>query len=251
MKLAFSNTVPKDWRDLQNQTARFLNQAGYHAVSPCEISTARGKAEVDVLVDSPDELVKRIICECKYWDSAVPKEKVHAFRTVVADSGASLGLLISKTGFQSGAIEAAKYSNIQLVTWDEFLNIIKDRWILTELRELKLSAGQLGLCFPMKIPYDMLLPEDKDRYYELKQLNAEIQGTCFQLTKTMLIGGLPENYCWYRLNEVNSIEEYILLLKSDVDATYASAMEVIKHSGLEKSIPYMCGQEGLFLMYLE
>lgn len=42
----------------------------------------------------------------------VDKRRIN-IRTVVSDSGASLGLLISKSGFQSGAIEAAKYSNIQ------------------------------------------------------------------------------------------------------------------------------------------
>ena len=114
--MIFINDPPKTWVDLQNYVCRLLNEAGYKATSPCDIETVRGSVEVDVLVESPDELVKKIICECKFWNTPVPKEKVHAFRTVVGDTGASLGLLISKTGFQSGAIEAANLSNVSLLS---------------------------------------------------------------------------------------------------------------------------------------
>ena len=116
--MKFTDRCPATWKELQDDVALLLNQSGYRAVSPCTIDTVRGKVEVDVLVESPDELVKRIVCECKFWNSSVPKEKVHAFRTVVQDSGASLGLLISQAGFQSGAIEAANLSNVRLMTWN-------------------------------------------------------------------------------------------------------------------------------------
>lgn len=89
--MKFTDRCPATWKELQDDVALLLNQSGYRAVSPCTIDTVRGKVEVDVLVESPDELVKRIVCECKFWNSSVPKEKVHAFRTVVQDSGASFG----------------------------------------------------------------------------------------------------------------------------------------------------------------
>lgn len=127
--MKFTDRCPATWKELQDDVALLLNQSGYRAVSPCTIDTVRGKVEVDVLVESPDELVKRIVCECKFWNSSVPKEKVHAFRTVVQDSGASLGLLISQAGFQSGAIEAANLSNVRLMTWNEFTDgAKKDSW---------------------------------------------------------------------------------------------------------------------------
>lgn len=135
--MKFTDRCPATWKELQDDVALLLNQSGYRAVSPCTIDTVRGKVEVDVLVESPDELVKRIVCECKFWNSSVPKEKVHAFRTVVQDSGASLGLLISQAGFQSGAIEAANLSNVRLMTWNEFTDIIADKWTLTRLKQLK------------------------------------------------------------------------------------------------------------------
>ena len=88
--LKFTNRVPDSWKGLQDLVAEYLIVAGYRAITPCEIDTVRGKVEVDVCVEAPYDLVKRIICECKYWNTPVPKEKVHAFRTVVHDCGAEL-----------------------------------------------------------------------------------------------------------------------------------------------------------------
>ena len=123
--------------------AEYLIVAGYRAITPCEIDTVRGKVEVDVCVEAPYDLVKRIICECKYWNTPVPKEKVHAFRTVVHDCGAELGIIISKEGYQSGAIEAAKFSNVRLETWDTFLELVKDKWIDNKLWSVKTMTAKI------------------------------------------------------------------------------------------------------------
>jgi hypothetical protein len=53
---------------------------------------------------------------------------VHGFRPVVGDSGANTGLIVSSTGFQGGAIEAASYSNVRLLTWVEFQAMFARRW---------------------------------------------------------------------------------------------------------------------------
>ncbi|MFC5404662.1 restriction endonuclease [Cohnella soli] len=141
--MKFTQQSPETWRDLQDQISKYLNEAGYQAITPYEIDTARGKVEVDVFIEAPNELVKRIVCECKHWKTRVTKEKIHAFRTVVHDSGAELGIIISKNGYQSGAIEAARYSNIRLETWSSFLDIIKDRWIDNRLAKIKKMTARL------------------------------------------------------------------------------------------------------------
>ena len=63
--MKFTDRCPSTWKELQDDVALLLNQSGYHAISPCTIETVRGRVEVDVLVESPDELIKKIICECK------------------------------------------------------------------------------------------------------------------------------------------------------------------------------------------
>lgn len=89
--MKFTHREPTDWKELQDFIADYLITAGYKATTPFEIDTARGKVEVDVYIESPYELVKHIVCECKWWNTPVTQEKIHAFRTVVQDIGAELG----------------------------------------------------------------------------------------------------------------------------------------------------------------
>ena len=89
----------------------------------------RGSVDLDVYAqDTTREPKLIIVCECKHWSTPVPKTVVHAFRTVIDEVGAHVGFIISAKGFQAGAIEAARSTNIELLSWDEFQNRFFDRW---------------------------------------------------------------------------------------------------------------------------
>lgn len=119
-----------DWRDLQLQVGRVLREAGLTVEIEKRLDVARGSVEVDVYAE---EFVKgrrsRIMVECKHWASAVPQTVIHAFRTVVAESGANIGYLVSKAGFQLGALIAAELTNLRLLTWEEFQLEFESLWI--------------------------------------------------------------------------------------------------------------------------
>lgn len=120
---------PTDWRDLQDKVASILQVCGCESEVERTIETVRGEVDVDVhAIDASISPNLTYICECKYWSKAVPKSVVHSFRTVVTDYGAHIGFLISRNGFQSGAYEAAKNSNIRLVNWFEFQDVFVSRW---------------------------------------------------------------------------------------------------------------------------
>jgi len=120
---------PSDWRDLQDKVASILNVCGCESEVERTIETARGDVDVDVhAIDKSISPNLVYLCECKLWSKAVPKSVVHSFRTVVSDYGAHIGFLISRNGFQSGAYEATKNSNIRLVNWFEFQDIFISRW---------------------------------------------------------------------------------------------------------------------------
>jgi hypothetical protein len=53
------------------------------------------------------------------------------------EAGANVGFIISSNGFQSGAVETAKNTNIDLVTWEEFQSRFYDRWF--EAMRLRLA----------------------------------------------------------------------------------------------------------------
>ena len=106
-----------------------MGECGLDVEGPKELALARGTVEVDISATDREATPPGFyLCECKHWKTNVPKAIVHAFRTVMGDSGANLGMIISSQGFQSGAHEAAKNANIKLLSWEEFQGLFAERW---------------------------------------------------------------------------------------------------------------------------
>ena len=249
--MKFIEKCPSTWEELQDLVAQLLNQAGYHAVSPCTIDTVRGTVEVDVFIESPDVFVKTIICECKFWKTPVTKEKVHAFRTVVHDSGAALGLLISRVGFQSGAVEAAKLSNVRLLTWEEFTDQIAERWIITQLRHLKKYSEPISVyTAPLDFPYERLKESDRKPYLNACKKYRPIRDTCWRITKNDLISAGPPMEKWYKFDEFTSIEAYLSYLHNCVAEALPIFENILKNSDIEIPAEKFDKLEGYTYMFL-
>lgn len=121
-------TPPEDWRALERKVAQIVEECGYEVDSPKTVDLARGSVEVDVWVDEGSSPPNIMIFECKHWKDPVNKNVVHGFRTVVGDSGANCGFIVSLGDFQKGAVEAAAYSNVRLLNWDSFQQMFVHRW---------------------------------------------------------------------------------------------------------------------------
>lgn len=129
--------APGSWRSLQSCVAQVFDECGCEASCGVTVKLPRGQVELDVFVrDRSTAPHSNYICECKYWTRPVSQSAVHSFRTVVAELGANRGLLISRNGFQAGAREAAKFTNIDLLTWSEFEDLMFDRWVAGITRRL-------------------------------------------------------------------------------------------------------------------
>ena len=123
------STAPNNWRSLQQKVYRIFKDIGFGAETQKTIQTARGKVEVDVFAERSKPIRMVILAECKHWNRSIPKSVVHAFSKVVQDYGANLGYIISKVGFNAGAYDAAKFTNIRLLTWEEFKNTFELEWL--------------------------------------------------------------------------------------------------------------------------
>jgi hypothetical protein len=119
---------PSSWQDLETGVARILTECGYEAEVQKNVDLARGDATIDVWADDHSSPQNIIAVECKHWARPATKSVVHAFRSVVGDSGANTGFIVSSAGFQKGAIEAAAYSNVRLLDWNDFQAIFAVRW---------------------------------------------------------------------------------------------------------------------------
>jgi hypothetical protein len=71
--------------------------------------------QIDVLIRHRQGLIEHVvICECKFWNTNVSREKVDALITTVKELNASKGVVFSVKGFQSGAVTTAAANGISL-----------------------------------------------------------------------------------------------------------------------------------------
>ena len=174
-----------NWKQYQEEVAKIFKSLGAKTFIEYTISGARGKHKVDVLVRFKIFGVGVIwICECKYWNTPIPKEKVLTLYEITKDVGADKGFLFSESGFQSGAIMSSKKTNVILTSLGEISELIKQELVesslirvLKEIDQIKsnLKTGwidDLKNPVPLKnIEFDRLVLIDGTLMY----LSLEIQ----------------------------------------------------------------------------
>lgn len=153
-----------------------MSECGFSADTERVITTARGEVEIDVFAKDSTQTPPIIyLCECKHWNSNVPRREVHAFRTVANDFGANWGLMISKLGFQQGAFDAARHTNLKLLNWQEFQELFAERWyreymvkkLPTETEPLVDYTEPINTRVFRKA--DALPPESQERFRTLRR----------------------------------------------------------------------------------
>jgi hypothetical protein len=131
-----------DWRGYQEAVAAFFRERGCTATVEAPITGARATHKVDVYVTFRQYGVEcRWIVECKLWKGQVEKENVLTLKGIVEDVGADRGIIFCENGFQSGARDATRYTNILLVTSiEEFKRTVR----LNETRTALVYSDQQG-----------------------------------------------------------------------------------------------------------
>jgi hypothetical protein len=143
----------KEWNKYQEEAASYFRALGLDASTDVTVKGVRTSHDVDVLVRSHHAGFDITwIVECKCWKTAVSKLHVLALREIVADIGADRGILLSESGFQSGAIEAANLTNVQVTSIAEMAETAGESINAMRLREL---FDRVGVC--------------KDKYWEISK----------------------------------------------------------------------------------
>lgn len=130
-------TLNPEWRQYQEKAAAFFRSLGLEAETDVTVKGIRTTHDVDVVVRSHHVGFDITwLVECKHWKSAVSKLHVLALREIVADTGADRGILLAEAGFQSGALEAASLTNVQLTSLQQLIVSASDDILSMRLREL-------------------------------------------------------------------------------------------------------------------
>lgn len=174
---------PDTWQDLEEAVARILEESSLRVERKRVIETVRGNVEIDVFAtDEHHAPPITYLCECKHWKTRVPQNVVHSFRTVVADFGANYGLLISSVGFQDGAFEAAKNTNIRLLSWNEFQEMFAHRWFSNYMAPLIEKEANRLVSYTEPINAGIFRKADalpKDQQQAFIQLRGKYQDIAF------------------------------------------------------------------------
>jgi len=180
-----TNYIPKDWKDLQNKVARIMRQSGIKKVkTPQRLQTVRGQVEIDVYAEEDIQHQKLIIlCECKYWKSNIPQSVIYSFRTIMHDTGAHVGYIISSKGFQKGAYKASKNSNIELLSWVKFQSIFEKQWFENYFtKEIKIIDPLVSYTEPINTGIfrmvDKMTEIEKKDFFELRKKYEEFAFLC-------------------------------------------------------------------------
>lgn len=126
-----------DWSDYQEEAAEFFRSLGFQAQTNVTLQGVRTEHDIDVAVEI--ELVGfsvRWIIECKHWKTPVNKLHVLALRQIVSDLGADRGIILCEVGFQSGAVEAANLTNVQVTSLNDLTVQSQASVAAFKLREL-------------------------------------------------------------------------------------------------------------------
>lgn len=230
--MKITNYVPENnWRDLQNKVSNFLNESGYSAETEKTIDTVRGTVEVDVFATSNSELVKQFICECKCWNTNVPQEKIHAFRTTVSDTGSMFGLFIVKKGFQTGAYEAAYRTNVLLKTWNEFIELIEKQWLIRNLIKIKQIASPLSVYLdPLDVPLNQLTELERNIYMDLIKRSLEQ----YTIVRTLEMSSIDKKTIEFDGNIFTAFDELFDYAKEFFIRMILEFEELFKRSQIEE-----------------
>ena len=125
------------WKNYQNEVCDFFHTLGMSAETDVRVRGIRTDHDIDVLVKSTYAGMDIVwVVECKRWKTKISKLHILGLRQIVTDIGSDRGILLSETGFQSGALEAAALTNVQLTSLADLKQKTSDQIALIKIREI-------------------------------------------------------------------------------------------------------------------
>ncbi|MEL5435517.1 restriction endonuclease [Serratia sp. IR-2025] len=167
--------VDSEWFKFQEKICEHFISLGAKAETNVTVNGPTTSHDIDILVTSKYLGTEFTwIIEAKHWKSRIPIEKVNALTTVVKNIGADRGFIISKAGFQKGAIDASKFNNISLMTFDE---LKKNTEHLIQYETIKMHFNRLIILSARYWGHKKRIRQDYNLRSDLGDLKINFSGT--------------------------------------------------------------------------
>lgn len=171
--------LANDWKGYQDEAAEFFRSLGLSAETDVTLQGVRTAHDIDVVVRSKHVGFEVLwLVECKHWKSPVSKLHVLGLREIVNDLGADRGILLCEAGFQTGSIEAANLTNVQV----------------TSLASLSIETRQDISAMRLRELYDRV-EQSNDRYWELDKPYRKAMGLRPDLAESGYSGARVVEFC--------------------------------------------------------
>lgn len=168
------NPYPETWQELQTGVCRLFKEIGFSAEASKKVSTPRGEVELDVYaVDEHSVDKTRYVVACRNWSSTITQSGVYGFTKVMRTAGANIGYIVSRKGFQAGAIDCTKKTNITVLPYSEL-----QRWFF-EVWYSKVFVPKISVALDDLFQY--VRPEKIQIWHEMGQLIKSGKRNCYEL----------------------------------------------------------------------
>ncbi|WP_350306001.1 restriction endonuclease [Photorhabdus viridis] len=163
----------KTWNDLESYTqyvySTLLNPRdnGVEVRRNVVLKGLKGEYQIDVFYQFEKAgFIHRVAIECKYHNRPLDRDTIMPFCNKITDIGNIIGVIVSKSGYQSGAKEYAEKHGITLLTTEDLpnFNILVADYLINSILPTKDWIGE---------PFWILMEREEDNvsgsYYKFAQ----------------------------------------------------------------------------------
>jgi len=163
----------KTWKDLESYTqyvySTLLNPRdnGVEVSRNVTLKGLKGEYQIDVFYQFENAgVTHRVAIECKYHNRPLDRDTIMPFCNKITDIGNIIGVMVSKSGYQSGAKEYAEKHGITLLTTEDLpkFNVLVADYLITSVLPTKDWIGE---------PFWILMERAEDNvsgsYYKFAQ----------------------------------------------------------------------------------
>ncbi|EAN0545979.1 hypothetical protein GID46_14430 [Salmonella enterica] len=166
-------TMLKTWNDLESYTqyvySTLLNPRdnGVEVRRNVVLKGLKGEYQIDVFYQFENAgFIHRVAIECKYHNRPLDRDTIMPFCNKITDIGNIIGVIVSKSGYQSGAKEYAEKHGITLLTTEDLpkFNILVADYLINSMLPTKDWIGE---------PFWILMEREEDNvsgsYYKFSE----------------------------------------------------------------------------------